>query len=76
MITFLNFQQMFPTVNHFQMLEQGGRRGALQILTENQSKASNFAKRPWPQMTKEDIVHIKTCKATKMNIIQHTAEAF
>ncbi len=61
---------MFSTVKHFQMFKPcsvHGRRGALQIQTREPIKsirtASNFTKRPWLEVSKEDIVHIKTCKA-------------
>ncbi len=37
---------------------------------------SNFTKRPWQEMIKEDTVHIKNMQSNKMNIFQHTAEAF
>ncbi len=45
-----------------------GRHVALQIQTREPIKsirtASNFTKQPRLEMTKEDIAHIKTCKAT------------
>ncbi len=63
---------MFLTVNHFQMFKPGsvhGRGGAMQIQTKEQIEsiriASNLATRPWLEMAKEGIVHIRTCKATK-----------
>ncbi len=40
------------------------------------NQSSDFTERPWLEMTKEDIVHIKNMQNSKMNIIQHTAEAF
>ncbi len=54
-----------------------GRCGAvLQIQTREPNKsirtASNFTKRPWLEMTKEDIVHIKNMQSNKINIIQHS----
>ncbi len=52
----------------------------LQIQTGEPIKSlrieSNFTKRPWQEMIKEDTVHIKNMQSNKMNIFQHTAEAF
>ncbi len=51
--------------------------GHCKFKQENQMKsigiASNFTKWPWLEMTIEGIVHIKTYKATKLNIIQPIA---
>ncbi len=58
--------------NHFQMFKPGSvnnRCESLQIQTRESIKsirtASNFTKQLWQEMTNEDIVLIKTCKATK-----------
>ncbi len=57
-----------------------GRRGALQIQTGEPIRsfraASNFTKRPWLEMVKEDTVHVKNMQSNKINIIQHMAWAF
>ncbi len=53
----------------FQPGSVNDRRGVLQIQAREPIKgiriASNFTNRPWLEMAKEDIVNIKTCKATK-----------
>ncbi len=77
-ITYLNFYQMFLAVNQLQMFEPGSsRRMVLQIQTREPIKhiriAKIFAKRPWLEMAKEGIVHIKNMQINKMNIIQHIA---
>ena len=38
--------------------------------------ASNFTKRLWLEMAKEDIVPIKNMQCNKMNVIQHIALLF
>ncbi len=64
---------MFSPVNHFQMFKAGmlvtdvGRCGFKQ---ENESKASNFAKQPRQEVTK-DTVYIENMQSNKMSIIQH-----
>ncbi len=67
---------MFFTVNHFQMFKPGsGTHGALQIQTENQSKASEQHQTLLNrlEMREDDTVHIKDMQSNKINIIQHTA---
>ncbi len=66
---------VFKCYKHFQMFKPGsvdGRHRTLQIQTREPVKsvrtASNFSKRPWLEIAKEDTVHIK-----KINIIQHIA---
>ncbi len=56
-----------------------GRCEVLQIQTRESIKsiktASNFTKRPWQEMAKEGIVHVKNMQSNKVKIIEHTAEA-
>ncbi len=59
----------------FKLVSVEGRCDALQIQIKEPIKsiriASNFAKWPWLEMAKEDIVHIKNMRSNKM-IIQHS----
>ncbi len=70
---------MFLSFNHFQSLIHAVliTDVGLHIQTREPIKniriASNFTKRPWLEMAKEDIVHIKNMQNNKMNIMQHIA---